>query len=65
MHRGRWDPTGSTATSYVWVVWFRAEEPDPRSIGEFIHIPPGCRQGLTRPDDIDRFAAKPAPGGLL
>lgn len=65
MHRGRWEPNGSTATSYVWVVWYAAEELDGTSTTEFVHIPPGRQKALTRPDDIVRFAAKPAPGGLL
>ena len=50
--RGRWDPDGSTATAYVWVVWLRrARRRAP------YWIPPGCRKKFTRPDDRERFAA--------
>jgi hypothetical protein len=57
MHRGRWEPEGSTATDYCWVCWKRGAEPRAP-----LWIPPGQRQALTRPDDAMRFgAATPAP----
>ena len=38
--KGRWDPDGSTATAYLWIVWLRARA-DSRT--EFFWIPPGQR----------------------
>lgn len=51
MHRGRWEPKGSTATDYCWVCWVRGGEPQPP-----MWIPPGQRERLTLPDDAVRFA---------
>ena len=53
MVKGRWDPDASTATAYAWFVWCRCASGPPR----VIWIPPGCRAGLSRPDDRERFAA--------
>jgi hypothetical protein len=53
MVKGRWDPQASTATSYCWVVW-RPYSSDGTT--RFVWIPPGCRERLTRPDDVARFA---------
>jgi hypothetical protein len=44
--KGRWEPDGSTATAYCWLVWIRGEAPRPP-----FWIPPTCREQLTRPDD--------------
>jgi hypothetical protein len=52
--KGRWEPEGSTATAYCWLVWVRGEAPRPP-----FWIPPGCRQRLTRPDDAVRFTTHP------
>lgn len=52
MHRGRWEPEGSTATDYCWVCWSRNMVPRAP-----LWIPPGQRQALTRPDDAMRFGA--------
>jgi hypothetical protein len=49
--KGRWDPDGSTATAYCWLVWVRGKKPMPP-----FDIPPGCRKALTRPTDRQRFA---------
>lgn len=65
MHRGRWEPNGSTATSYLWVVWLTSDEIDGSATTEFVHIPPGRRKALTRPDDVARFGAAPAEAPLL
>lgn len=55
MTKGRWDPNASTATSYAWVVWYVT----PRaSLPTFAWIPPGCRKGLTRPDDAARYGVQ-------
>jgi hypothetical protein len=53
MVKGRWDPAASTATAYAWFVWLLPLDGSTR----FMWIPPGCRVGLTRPDDVRRFAA--------
>lgn len=59
MHRGRWEPEGSTATDTCWVCWVHGAAPRPP-----MWIPPGQRQRLTRPDDARRFA-RPSPAPLL
>ncbi|GHE72159.1 hypothetical protein GCM10019059_34700 [Camelimonas fluminis] len=57
IHKGRWEPKGSTATDYVWVCWRHGHEPRPP-----VWIPPGQRKALSRPDDAVRFGAlQPAP----
>ena len=52
--KGRWEPDGTTATAYCWLVWIMGEEPRPP-----LWIPPGCRETLTKPDDRERFTAHP------
>jgi hypothetical protein len=52
--KGRWDPDGSTATAYCWLVWHHGAAPRP-----VYRIPPGCREALTRSDDRERFTAHP------
>lgn len=54
MTKGGWDPDASTATSYSWFVWERAEMGRPT---QMVWIPPGQRQALERPTDRTRFAA--------
>tara|TARA_R110000868_G_scaffold936_3_gene7143 strand:- start:9013 stop:9711 length:699 start_codon:yes stop_codon:yes gene_type:complete len=68
MTKGRWDPQASTATSYAWFVWRRLPLlPGQTTLGSWskstslIWIPPGCRQRLTRPDDVQRFASVEIP----
>jgi DNA-binding Lrp family transcriptional regulator len=52
--KGRWEPEGTTATAYCWLVWLRGEAPRPP-----FWIPPGCREHLTRADDAARFTTHP------
>lgn len=52
--KGRWDPDGSTATAYCWLVWHHGAQPRPT-----FWIPPGCRETLTRSDDAKRFTQNP------
>lgn len=52
--KGRWDPEGSTATAYMWLVWVKGAEPRAP-----FWIPPGCRETLTRSDDVERFTQHP------
>jgi hypothetical protein len=52
--KGRWDPDGTTATAYCWLVWIKGRDPLPP-----YWIPPGCREQLTRPDDAERFICHP------
>jgi hypothetical protein len=61
MAKGRWDPDGSTATSYMWFVWKLPLKRDTR----FMWIPPGQRQALERPDDRRRFGPPPEPMSLF
>lgn len=49
--KGEWNPHGTTATAYCWLVWVKGRDPLPP-----FWIPPTCRKELTRPDDIARFA---------
>lgn len=52
--KGRWEPEGSTATAYIWLIWIKGEEPRaPR------WIPPTCRKSWTFADDAERFTAHP------
>ncbi len=53
--KGRWDPDGSTATAYLWIIWTRSH----KGPTEFAWIPPGQRERLTRTDDRERFTAQP------
>lgn len=55
--RGRWDPDGSTATAYMWLVWRHGLAPQPP-----FWIPPICRSRLSRADDRARFTAHPVAG---
>jgi hypothetical protein len=52
--KGHWDPEGSTATAYMWLVWIKGAEPRAP-----FWIPPGCRETLTKPDDVERFTQHP------
>lgn len=51
---GRYDPFGSTATAYCWLVWVKDVAPQP-----VFWIPPGRRVAYLQPDDIERFTAHP------
>jgi len=57
LHKGRWEPDGSTATAYLWIVWLKDQELVGRT--EFVWIPPGQREGLSLADDVERFTAHP------
>ncbi len=61
MHRGRWDPNGSTATAYTWVIWRKRY---PRAATELMWIPYGCRETLTLPGDAERFGGEVAAGEM-
>lgn len=52
--KGRWEPDGTTATAYCWLVWIKDRSPQAP-----FWIPPDCRKTLTRPDDRERFTAHP------
>lgn len=52
--KGRWEPDGTTATAYIWLVWVKDELPRAP-----FWIPPGCREELTHLDDAMRFTAHP------
>lgn len=52
--KGRWDPDGSTATAYCWLIWLKGEAPRAP-----FYIPPGRRQERSRPGDVERFTAHP------
>jgi hypothetical protein len=57
LHKGRWEPNGSTATEYCWLVWMKGRESAGPGQWQKMMIPPGQRVALTRPDDRARFAA--------
>lgn len=52
--KGRWDPDGTTATAYCWLVWAHERPPLPT-----FWIPPGCRERLSLPDDRAKFTKHP------
>lgn len=52
--KGRWDPEGSTATPYCFLVWIKGAEPRP-----MFWIPPGRRVERSLPTDVERFTAHP------
>jgi hypothetical protein len=52
--KGRYDPEGSTATAYIWLVWRKGFQPSPP-----MWIPPGQCKALTLPDDAERFTQHP------
>jgi len=56
LHKGRWEPDGTTATAYLWIVWDKSIKSD---FTKFVWITPGCRERLTFADDIRRFTAHP------
>jgi hypothetical protein len=56
LHKGRWESAGTTATAYLWIVWLKARA---AKTTEFMWIPPGQKDLLTKPDDIERFTTKP------
>lgn len=57
LHMRRWNPKGRTMTAYCWVVWHKGMVPQPP-----LWIPPGQRERLTHPDDVERFTARPVLG---
>lgn len=52
--KGRWDPDGSTATAYCWLVWIDGEAPRAP-----FYIPPGRREARWHDGDVERFTAHP------
>jgi methylase of polypeptide subunit release factors len=52
--KGRWDPDGSTATAYIWLVWIKGKKPRAP-----FWIPPGCRETFARDGDVERFTQHP------
>lgn len=60
MCKGRWDPDGSTATSYAWFIWSHKFDG-----GDIMWVPPGQRTELERPGDRRKFAYAEAETNLL
>ena len=62
MHKGRWEPKGSTATAYAFVVWADRDHEairNPRTgCTDLVWIPPGQRERLTRGSDIRRLGVE-------
>lgn len=52
--KGRWEPDGSTASIYVWMVWKHGEKPRAP-----MWLPPVCKETLMRESDRERFTAHP------
>lgn len=61
MHRGRWEPDGSTATAYAWVIWREGS----KSATHLFWVPPGQRGLRTSPRDRERFGAAAGSTPLL
>jgi hypothetical protein len=58
LHMGRWEPDGDTMTAYCWIIWKKNAGPFTTKTRLF-WIPPGQRNALTMPDDVERFTAHP------
>lgn len=56
LHKGRWEPDGTTMTPYCWLVWLDGRLAPGT---QFQWIPPGRREALSRPGDVERFTAHP------
>jgi hypothetical protein len=57
-HPERWDPDGVTLnTGISWCVWLKDENGLILPTRPPLWIPPGQEKALTRPDDVERFAA--------
>jgi hypothetical protein len=54
LHMGKWEPEGSSATAYMWLMWVKGMAPRAP-----FWIPPDPERTLWRPDDIERFTAAP------
>jgi hypothetical protein len=54
LHMGKWEPHGSSATAYIWLVWVKGMAPRAP-----FWIPPDPERVLWRPDDVERFTASP------
>lgn len=52
--KGRWDPEGSTATAYCWLVWVKDMPPQPT-----FWIRPDRREERANANDVERFTAHP------
>jgi len=52
--KGRWDPDGSTATAYIWLIWIKGCKPRAP-----FWIPPGCRETFAKEGDRERFTQHP------
>jgi len=50
LHKGRWEDEGTTMTAYIWLVWLKGAAPQAP-----FWIPPGCREQLSKPEDVKRF----------
>ena len=55
MHKGRWEPDGTTATAYCWVVWL-TEAALENTLIEWIC--PDAKRRFSRPEDAARFGAE-------
>lgn len=53
MVKGRWDPDGSTATSYAWFCWRKGFGGNAGT--QFVWLPPGRKARWTLPTDRARF----------
>jgi len=53
MVKGRWDPNASTATSYAWFVWRKA---DRSGHCLYFWIPNGAKARHSRAEDVERFS---------
>lgn len=56
MHKGLWDPDGSTSTPYCWVVWLKPfVGREVRDEARMIWIPPGQEKLHHRQSDVAKF----------
>ena len=65
MHKGRWEPDGSSAAFYAWFIWLKPALRPHRFMARFgddwlpavLPIVPGAEARLTHPDDARRFGS--------
>lgn len=71
MVEGRWDPEASSATGYAWFIWIKpkAAWADQRTLAAMkletpvvIWVPPGTRERLSKPADLEHFGVGIDPG---
>lgn len=72
MHKGRWEPDGTTAAFYAWLIWLKPALRPQRFMARLfddhhpaVHwIAPGAEARLTKPRDAELFGALDRARGM-